>query len=144
MSFWFFSVNWNYFTRSLPTSSGPEYNLPRPCFAGRWHDERLSIANKGRSTHLTVLVSQRRLRLRVRSDYGIGRAIGRARHVVAARRRVGVVPLIAHRRNVETFVAKTRRVESLRKMRKKNLKLIHVSYIYIFISYIGENIYGYT
>lgn len=61
---------------------------------------------------LTVLICQRRwLRLRVRSDNGIGRTVRWTRHVVTTRRGGRVVSLIAHRRDVETLVPETRRVK---------------------------------
>lgn len=69
---------------------------------------------KKNTTHLTVLICQRRLRLRVRSDYGIGRTVRLTRHVVATRRGGRVVSLIAHRRDVETLVPETRRVKCLK------------------------------
>lgn len=68
--------------------------------------------------HLTVLIGQRRLRLRVRSDDGVGRTVRRTRHVVTAGRGVGVVSLVAHRRDVETLVAETGRVKSLETQKK--------------------------
>jgi len=70
-----------------------------------------------------VLISQRRwLRLRVRSDYGIGRTVRRSGYVVTTRRGGRVVSLIAHRRDVETLVPETRRVKCL-KIKRSNTML---------------------
>lgn len=75
------------------------------------------------TTHLAVLICQRRwLRLCVRSDYGIGRTVRRSGHVVTTRRGGRVVSLIAHRRDVETLVAETRRVKCLKIKRSNTLK----------------------